>query len=192
MGEFRCRSRSDRRAAVVKLTDRIASVPGLMKPVAPRGRRSAVRKCVVPVADGVDIAPGGEARPARNADRTVAVRVLEQCARSGERIEIRRAHDAVSVRAEHPTAVFVRHDEDDVLSGHCFTSSCSLGISGRLPVDSWSSASLGMATQSATGTVSTTSLPAGWNAPPLALHAQRSPRRCRPGSRRRCRGRSPR
>ena len=105
-------------AAIMELADRIAPMAGVVQTMPPRRRRAPVRERIVPVADRVHIAPGGEARPARHADGAIAVGMLEQRAAARQGVEVGRAYDGIAIGAEYAAAVLVGHDEKYVMSLH--------------------------------------------------------------------------
>ena len=90
----------------------------LLDPMPPGGWLTGVGNGIVPFAYFVDMAAGGKTCPARDADRTIAIGIFEQRSLFRQPIHIRSSNDRIAIGAEHLTAVLVRHDKENIASGH--------------------------------------------------------------------------
>ena len=107
-----------RLVAVVQLADGEHRAARRLQRMAPAPHAAVIGMPVVPGADFVDVAPGGESGPGRHADRRRRIGAGEERAPRRQRIQVRRLHEGMAGGPQRPGGMFVGHDEEQVLRLH--------------------------------------------------------------------------
>src|SRR5262245_41008871 len=89
---------------------------GLTEAVVPTRNGAVVGVSVVPKADLVDVLASCERCSCRNADRRWRPTPGKAGPARRESIEVRCLHDRMAVATQHPAAVLIGHDDEQVLS----------------------------------------------------------------------------
>ena len=107
-----------RLVAVMQLADGEHRAARRLQRMAPAGHAAVIGVAVVPGADLVDMAPGGEGGAGGHADRRGRVGAGKERAARRQRVQVRRLHDGMARNPHGIGAMLVGHDEKQVLRLH--------------------------------------------------------------------------